>query len=150
MKRQAHAKTAQRFSLTRIKEGSIPMKSPPKHDAKDPTSQVRSYFAALPAEVRVHLGKLRDAIRVAAPGAEESFGYGMPAFKLKGKGFVWYAAWKQHSSLYPVSKETLRALADELEGYETSGKGPIRFRLDEPVPVGLVKRLVKARRAELA
>ncbi len=120
-----------------------------KHRAEEPSLQVRSYLAALPADTRRHLQKLRAAIRAAAPGAVESWGYGMPAFRLQGKPFVWYAAWKPHSSLYPLSQATTRALATELEGYETTGKGTIRFRLDTPLPTALVGRLVKARIAEL-
>lgn len=118
-------------------------------DAKQPSSQVRAYLEALPGDAREHLRQLRDAIRAAAPGAVESFGYGMPAFALGGKPFVWYGAWKRHCSLYPVGVATRQALAVELEGYETSGKGTIRFRLDEPLPAALVQRLVKARIAEL-
>lgn len=120
-----------------------------KHGAKQPSMQVRTYLAALPAATRRHIQRLREAIRTAAPAAVESFGYGMPAFALDGKPFVWYAAWKHHSSLYPLSKVTTRALASELEGYEISGKGTIRFRLDEPPPTALVRRLVKARIGEL-
>jgi uncharacterized protein YdhG (YjbR/CyaY superfamily) len=120
-----------------------------KHRAEEPSLQVRNYLAALPADTRRHLQKLRAAICAAAPGAVESWGYGMPAFRLQGKPFVWYAAWKHHSSLYPLSQATARALATELEGYETTGKGTIRFRLDTPLPTALVGRLVKARIAEL-
>jgi uncharacterized protein YdhG (YjbR/CyaY superfamily) len=112
-----------------------------KHSAKESSSQVRTYLAALPADTRRHVQKLREAIRAAAPGAVESFGYGMPAFSLGGKPFIWYAAWKHHCSLYPLSEAITRALAAELEGYETSGKGTIRFRLDEPLPTALVTRL---------
>jgi uncharacterized protein YdhG (YjbR/CyaY superfamily) len=120
-----------------------------KHTVKQPGLQVRTYVAALPASTRSHLQKLREAIRSAAPGAVESFGYGMPAFALNGKPFVWYAAWKNHSSSYPLSKVTTRALVAELEQYEISGKGTIRVRLDQPLPTALVKRLVKARIVEL-
>src|SRR5258708_8588482 len=117
--------------------------------SEQPSMKVRTSLAALPPDTRRHVEKRRATIRGAAPAAVESFGYGMPAFALDGKAFVWYAAWKHHSSFYPLSKATARTLAAELAEYGTSGKGTIRFRVDQPLPTALVKRLVKARIAEL-
>jgi uncharacterized protein YdhG (YjbR/CyaY superfamily) len=111
--------------------------------------QMQTYLAKLSASLRPQVLKLRDAIRSAAPEAVESFGYGMPAFALDGKDFVWYGAWKNHLSLYPLSDATRRALADKLAGYDTSGKGTIRFRSGQDVPSALVAELVRARIAEL-
>jgi len=120
-----------------------------KSGAMARNERVEKYIAALPEEARRHVQAIREAIRAAVPSATEAFGYGMPAFAINGKAFVWYAAWKRHSSLYPISQATARALAGDLRNCEVSGKGTIRFRLGEPLPARLVKRLVKARVAEL-
>jgi uncharacterized protein YdhG (YjbR/CyaY superfamily) len=114
-----------------------------------PGLQVRSYLAALPPDTRRHMRQLRQAIRAAAPGAVDSFGYGMPAVSVNGKNVIWYAAWKRHSSLYPLTQATARALATGLKGYEISGKGTVRFPLDAPPPTALITSLVKARLAEM-
>ena len=92
--------------------------------------------------------ELRDAIRAAVPGADEGFTYRIPGFRVNGRPLVWYAGWKEHCSMYPITPALLRAHALDVEGYDTS-KGTIRFPLDRPLPTALVRRLLKARLAEV-
>ncbi len=107
---------------------------------------VDQYLAGVPEPARSTLNKVRAAIRSAVPkGTAEIISYGIPAFKHK-RVLVWYAAFSNHCSLFPTSS-VIAAFKDELKGYLTS-KGTIQFPIDKPLPVALVRKLVKARVAE--
>jgi uncharacterized protein YdhG (YjbR/CyaY superfamily) len=113
------------------------------------TSSVEEYLATLPADKRATLEKLRKTIKAAAPEAIETISYQMPAFKDRGRILVYYAAFKDHYSLFPASEAVMEALREELEPY-FAGKGTIRFPADEPLPSALVRKVVKARIEENA
>ena len=111
-----------------------------------PPTSVDDYLARLPADQRSALQSLRDAIRRAAPDAEERLSYGICAFR-EGGMLVGFGATRSHCALYLMSGRTVAEHAALLEGYDTS-KGTIRFTPDAPLPATLVRRLVKARLAE--
>jgi len=107
---------------------------------------VDEYFAAVPEPARSALRQIREAIRsVVPPEATEIISYKIPAFKHK-RVLVWYAVFANHCSLFPTAS-VIEAFKDELNGFSTS-KGTLHFPLDGPMPLELIKRLVRARVAE--
>jgi len=105
-------------------------------------AQVRQYVAKLPSATRKRFRELADTIHKSARGGSDVISYGVPAIRMNGRILVWYAGWKNHIAMYPVSA-TDRAFAAG-KGFKTA-KGTVQFPLDDPLPVSLVKRLVKSR-----
>jgi uncharacterized protein YdhG (YjbR/CyaY superfamily) len=114
--------------------------------SKGAPKNVDEYLAGVPEPARGTLNRIRAAIRSAVPPeATEAISYGMSAFKYKGS-LVWYAAFSSHCSLFPTAS-VIEAFKNELKGFSTS-KGTIHFPTNKPLPVALVKKLVKARVAQ--
>lgn len=108
---------------------------------------IDEYLAGANAAQRVVLEKLRRTIHAVAPGAEEYIGYGLAGFKFNGRPLVYLGAWEKHCALYAASPAIQKQFQKELEGFEQS-KGTIKFTPEKPLPLTLVKKLVKARIAE--
>lgn len=121
------------------------MTAKPKTKAKT----IDEYLATVSDDKRAALEKLRKTIRAAAPMAEEYINYGIAAFRLDGKLLVGFGAGANHCSFFPGDGSTVAAFEDELKGFDTS-KGTIRFQADKPLPVALVRKIIKARLTELA
>ena len=115
-------------------------------DSRSASGSVDAYLARVPADMREALKNLRKTIQAAAPEAEETISYQMPAFRHHGI-LVYYAAFKDHCSLFLGSVVTQRKFAAELRPF-AAGKGTIHFTPEQPLPTDLVMRMVKARVAE--
>lgn len=106
---------------------------------------IDDYIRHFPVEVQDTLQKLRTIIKEAAPEAEETISYQMPAFSLNGI-LVYFAAWKNHIGFYPTSSG-MHAFKDDLSQYKGT-KSSIHFPLTKPLPKELISKIVKFRVAE--
>jgi len=116
--------------------------------AKPKPKTIDEYLANVNPDQRAALEKLRRTILAAAPGAEECISYGIPSFRLNERSLVFFAAWTNHCSFYPASSRVLKDFRIDLKSFRTS-KGTIRFTPRKPLPGTLVKKLVKARIANI-
>ena len=113
---------------------------------KPVAKNIDEYISAFPQNVQKILEQLRATIKKAAPEAEETISYAIPAFKLKGRILIYFAGYKNHIGLYPAPRGK-EAFKEELSLYK-GGKGTIQFPLSQPMPLQLVARIVKFRLKE--
>ena len=103
---------------------------------------IDEYVARFPRDIQCLLEEVRQAIREAAPKASEGISYNIPAFELNGS-LVWFAAFKDHIGFYPKSSG-IEEFKEQLSAY-TIRKGTVRFPLDKPLPLDLIKEIVRFR-----
>jgi uncharacterized protein YdhG (YjbR/CyaY superfamily) len=99
------------------------------------------YIATFPEDVQNILKKVRSTIKAAAPKAEEKISYSIPTFTMNGKYLIYFAGWKSHISIYPIPSGT-EAFNKKISKY-ADGKGTLRFPLHEPLPLKLIRQIVK-------
>jgi uncharacterized protein YdhG (YjbR/CyaY superfamily) len=104
---------------------------------------VDAYISKQAAEAQPTLRRVRSTIRKLLPKAEETISYQIPTYRQDGQYVVYFAGWKQHWSLYPVTEPIRQELGAALLPYKLR-KGTLRFPLGEPVPTKLLERIVKA------
>ncbi len=107
-----------------------------------PAANIDDYIAQFPVETQAILEQLRKTIRTVVPEAQEVISYFMPAFKLKSV-LVYFAATQKHIGFYPTASG-VAAFQDELAPYDYS-KGTIRFPTDKPLPLDLIRNIVRFR-----
>ena len=113
-------------------------------DKRKKFDSIDEYIATFPKDVQNVLRQMRQTIKEATPEAEETISYGMPAFKLNGN-LVWFGAFKNHIGFYP-RESAIEEFKGKLAGYEVSKvQGTIKFPLDKPIPLDLIKEIVKFR-----
>lgn len=111
--------------------------------SKNHVTTIDQYIQSFPPAVQARLHQLRQTIKDVAPDAEEAIKYQMPTFVLDGN-LVYFAAWKRHISLYPITA-AMEATVQELAEYPTSGKGTVQFPYDRPLPLSLIRTIVACR-----
>jgi len=104
------------------------------------------YIAGFPGDIQLILNQVRATIKQAAPDAEESIAYGMPAYKLNGKPLVYFAGFKNHIGFY-ATPSGHSEFAKELSKYK-QGKGSVQFPLNQPIPYDLIAQIVEFRVVE--
>jgi uncharacterized protein YdhG (YjbR/CyaY superfamily) len=117
----------------------------PNRDQKmkaTPPQTIDEYIAAFPPNVQDILQKIRTIIAQAAPDAEETIKYQIPTFVWHGN-LVHFAAFQHHIGFYPTPS-AIEAFSRELARYKNA-KGSVQFPLDQPVPYGLIQKMVEFR-----
>jgi uncharacterized protein YdhG (YjbR/CyaY superfamily) len=113
---------------------------------KNKIGSIDEYIETFPESVQTLLRQVQRTIKAAASQAGEKISYGIPTFTLNGKYLIYFAGWKHHISIYPIPTGD-DAFQQEIAPY-ISGKGTLKFPIDQPIPLKLITKIVKLKVAE--
>jgi uncharacterized protein YdhG (YjbR/CyaY superfamily) len=113
---------------------------------KNKITSIDEYIETFPQDIQAILRQVRQTIKAAAPSAGETISYGIPTFTLNGKYLIYFAGWKHHISIYPIPVGD-DAFNQEVAPY-VSGKGTLKFPIDQPLPLKLISKIVKLKVTE--
>ncbi len=105
-------------------------------------TSVDEYISAFPNEVQEKLEEIRKIAHEIAPNADEKISYGVPTITLNGKYLVYFAGYKKHISIYPIT-DTIENSVDGISKYRT-GKGTLQFPIDVPLPLTVIRKIIQA------
>ncbi|HWA06141.1 MAG TPA: DUF1801 domain-containing protein [Ignavibacteria bacterium] len=105
---------------------------------------VNDYLRSMQPEVRKTLQAVRKSIMASAKSLDEVISYNIPGYKLNGKAVVYIAGFKNHCSLYPMTKKIVNSLGSKLDKYTIKGS-TLQYDIGKPLPPALVKLIVKER-----
>ena len=109
-------------------------------------NSIDEYIASFPVNIQKIMEDIRSTIKVTAPNAKEKISYQIPTFELNGRNLIHFAGWKKHISLYPIPAGD-EAFEKKIAKY-VAGKGTLKFPLDKPLPLELIKEVVRLRLAD--
>ncbi|MCC6866501.1 MAG: DUF1801 domain-containing protein [Ignavibacteria bacterium] len=107
-------------------------------------NSVNDYMSSMKPEVRKTLQAVRKSILYSAKGFTESISYGIPAFNLKGKAVVYFAGFKNHCSLYPITGNLKHKILNKPGKYNVKAS-TLQYEIGKPLPLYLIKMIVKER-----
>ena len=99
-------------------------------------ANVDEYVSALTPPQREQFERVRRIVRSIVPDAEETISYGIPTFKHRGHYLIYFAAFRNHMSVYPTV-----GVVEATKGT----RGTFRFSEDDPVPEEVVRAIVTYR-----
>lgn len=128
--------------LIELREDQHTFRESPMDPRRKKIETIEEYIQTFRPDIREILQNIRATIRDVAPEAEEAIRYGIPTFRLH-RNLVHFAAYRDHIGFYP-GPSAIDSFREELSPYDLS-KGTIRFPIDKPVPLDLVRRIVQYR-----
>jgi uncharacterized protein YdhG (YjbR/CyaY superfamily) len=109
---------------------------------------VDAYISQFPKSTQQILSQVREAIKEAAPDAEEMISYGMPAYKLHARPLVYFAGYAKHIGFY-ATPTGHAGFEKQLSKYK-QGKGSVQFPIDDAMPLALIRKIVQFRVKEVS